>query len=117
MTNTHITIGGHKVTVNKVGQVHTPSAQTGAPTISWVVTNGLCCVYLSVSPPSAGTYNLTGFPKAKITASASCVKSRTAPSTGMVTIDANTTTIVVDTQDATSHCTLVYPVADDWVES
>lgn len=119
MPNTHINVGGHKITTNKVGTVHTVTTgfETGfSGTITWQVTNGICFITTAVSGTSTGINQVvyTAIPKAKIGAWAACYSNRG----GIVAVE-NTTNLQASvlTANSTLYATLVYPVADDWVES
>ena len=117
MTNTHITIGGHKITTNKVGQVHTvtslASGFTGA--IIWCVTNGICVASLWPLTPSAAGANQTVYsdmPKCKTGAVASVLDG------GACYIQPNSTVLQIDVNNTNAkYFQIAYPVADDWVES
>ena len=122
MTNTHINVGGHKITTNKVGQVHTITnllnGFTG--TVRWVVTNGICTISISgvgrTSVQSSAVKLLENVPKAKIPAYVDC---NNYTQNARLYIEANTTDLIFTYTTSTSSVwtTLVYPVADDWVES
>lgn len=128
MTNTHINVGGHKITTNKVGQVKqvplSSSVSTGY-TLEYVVTNGICTIsaYLDRIVPMSLTVVATGLPNPKmdtITQSHTNATSPTNPILTRVSKGTNSGSLLVG-QGSSSNCsvyfTMSYPVADDWVES
>ena len=123
MPNTYVNFGGHKVTTNKVGQVHIATLlsdfSTDTGTVAWCVQNGMC--YLSFSrilPVNTGLKNLvTNLPKSKLFGYALCSNTE-AITVGTVMIGAGQNTVQFNSASATRFWgTLVYPVADDWIES
>ena len=124
MTNTHINVGGHKITTNKVGQVHsvTSGFSNGfAGIVKWVVTNGICTIS-AYGIYKAGTGNsieiLANIPKAKITVSNDVVLQSSPFLHGhMYVNEAGTSLMGSPTNGVGEWNTLSYPVADDWVES
>lgn len=65
MTNTHITVGGHKITTNKVGSVHNIDLTTISTTyfdtsasLTWCVLNGVCYInaYFVMKTTCSGYY-------------------------------------------------------------
>ena len=114
MTNTHINVGGHKITTNKVGQVHTATLINGATgTVKWCITNGTCHVYLAnVKTNGAGTITISNdMPKAKL-----CGQNANVAGDAYVYDD--TTLLNVGNYGADAlYFAFDYPVADDWVES
>ena len=116
MTNTHINVGGHKITTNKVGEVHTAtvvSPFTG--NVTWCVTNGLCYVQiwnLSNSYTDGQQRTVaTGLPKAKMGGS-NCYFDRI-----FYVFEGSTVLTLECTSAGLSYTSYTYPVADDWVES
>ena len=115
MTNTHINVGGHKITTNKVGQVKTATnVSTASGTVQYVVANGICCLLLSNVTTTEGTGDwrniATNIPKAKlgglwILASGNQVRTN------------NTNVQVYKSNGNANYGMVSYPVADDWVES
>lgn len=129
MTNTHVNFGGHKVTTNKVGQVHqipvSSSASTGYE-LEYVVTNGMCTIsgYLDrIVPLSSLTVVATGLPKPKMYTVTQSQVNAISPSNPILiriqrSSDGNGEMLVA--QGSSSNCsvyfTMSYPVADDWNE-
>lgn len=124
MTNTHINIGGHKITTNKVGSVHniTNKIQSGftVNSASYVITNGICtvtCIRLAATATATNKLMLVDLPKAKNTVYFVC------PSDFGVAnlfghIGTNETNVIVNINNTSNgYLTFSYPVADDWVES
>jgi hypothetical protein len=113
MTNTHITIGGHKITTNKVGQVHTATNGASATgTVRWTVSNGICFIgFTNVSCP-VNTTIATNVPQAKM-GGAIPLTNR------LVWVTGNPTRLDNGAQSALAgeYFLFSYPVADDWVES
>lgn len=119
MTNTHINVGGHKITTNKVGTVHTVTSgfENGfTGTVQWCVTNGICCVQATLVRTSTGSALsvYTGLPKAKLGANVPAFNNR-----GSIYIDTNTNVLgcTVLAANQNLYSSMSYPVADDWVES
>lgn len=116
MTNTHINVGGHKITTNKVGSKHYTEALSSGFTggIQWCVTNGICVMsMIGVQPGSTGGSQvvLNGIPKPKIYA-------YTSDGTNSFWIIEDTNVLYANANAIyQEYLTLVYPVADDWVES
>lgn len=120
MTNTHINVGGHKITTNKVGQVHYVTSgfingYTG--TLRWCVTNGICVIATDGWGRSSGDGRIigyTGLPPAKMP----CF-SQVGDNYGNLGIDTQGNLSVYQGSGNLVQLwhELVYPVADDWVES
>ena len=120
MTNTHITIGGHKVTTNKVGQVHTITSVSSGWTIvgyiKWCVINGFCYVIVwGVNASVEGTNQTvcSGLPEGKLlggSASAPGANLCWVHTGGVLQADIYNTAYGL-------YTSIVYPVADNWVES
>ena len=121
MTNTHINVGGHKITTNKVGQVHEiTSLESGfSGTLYWSVNNGICTVNvwnLSVTGTATNRPIYKSLPKAK----QSVVQALHLGNSlyGDWYIIAGTTQINLNNYIVGGmYASLTYPVADDWVES
>ena len=119
MTNTHINIGGYKVTTNKVGQVHTVTL-TGATSdfTQYKVINGTCFLKSwNLQKTTTGSTTIaTGLPPAS-------------PSFGVTTFGGNVIMgfLFVDETGKLSYDCFVansgayiafsYPVSSGWVES
>lgn len=119
MENTHVTIGGHKVTTNKVGQVHTITTgflNSHSGKIVWSVTNGICVCVLDNVKRSATTGWLkvySGLPKAKHYVYNLCTLNILLNVAGTdLSLYYAGSEVGVGVYD-----TIIYPVADDWVES
>lgn len=126
MTNTHITVGGHKVTTNKVGQVKSVALNhsyvvDSYQSIYYVVNNGICVMtaYLDgLTTLNTLTIIATGLPKPKMEISQSTSTStdaillRVNDSGGEGVLWAMNTSSKIYT-----YFNFTYPVADDWVES
>lgn len=102
--------GGSGSTVSKT------SLSTGfSGTVQWIVQNGICTLTSSVQCTSTGTGKtvLTSVPKAKITCYAAGYANR-----GSIYISGGGTTLYANVTTASVNIlsTLVYFVADDWVE-
>lgn len=130
MTNTHINIGGHKVTTNKVGQVHTvSSADLGANitvnsggSIVWQVVNNVCYMTIYNVQCSATGGNVLikqNIPKAtgKRNVMALTDGVGTLRATCTMGVDATSISVGVGTANVPFFGSFIYPVADDWVES
>lgn len=124
MTNTHITLGGHKITTNKVGQVHSITTllngYTG--TVVYCVTNGICHVAtygITASQVLSGVVKICeGLPKAKMSAFATRLASTNPVVESIIYINVNTTDLIgTSLQNLPLYLCISYPVADDWVES
>ena len=118
MTNTHINFGGHKVTTNKVGQVHTTTTlQNGFEgEVKWVVVNGICILDVSFRRASVEyteTIVCSGIPKAK-TRMANDVSGGYRLIVNEGETDFKACCYIADMYSCGE---LTYPVADDWVES
>ena len=122
MTNTHITIGGHKVTTNKVGQVHTATKATGVTgTITWCVTNGICNLYwYNIETPSTGTDQLltSDIPTPKISSPIlSTPVSSMSGATFVGCCYVSSSGLYANKRQSSDFIgTISYPVADDWSE-
>lgn len=121
MTNTHINVGGHKITTNKVGVNHKiTTLETGfSGDLYWNVTNGICFVSVwGITVTGTGTNRaiLKTLPKAKNTAVATIHYGNAIWGDWYIT--GGTTIIFVNNYTANlMYASLSYPVADDWVES
>ena len=128
MTNTHINVGGHKITTNKVGQLHnlTPASGITVPTngfIKYCVINGMCTISVwNVTASTTGFVPLSNdaVPPCKLN---SCLNvlyndSGSGSIVGDMYVYANENTVYVDIKNTIKfYGSLTYPVADDWVES
>ena len=120
MTNTHINVGGHKITTNKVGTVHDISANiqspwTGSGSVKYCVTNGWCQIRIWGVQNSYTDWSqrifCTGVPKAKVGV-ASVGRLFT-----FYVFEGETQIIIEPGYSGPIYQTLEYAVADDWVES
>lgn len=126
MINTHINIGGHKVTTNKVGTVGEVSLNGSYVSTSYklyyCVTNGVCTatVYLNNLKVMSGltTVIASGLPAPKFTITqgypnpqGGIINTRIADNNGVGELLAGNNT------QASVYCTWTYPVADAWEES
>ena len=124
MTNTHINFGGNKITTNKVGELKHPTINTNAfnttseSDVLYTVTNGMCTVYISrLTPKASGdplviSYNI---PKAKMYCAALAFSSGTTVS-GYLNVYGTNLNYGTPNTDM-FWGTIIYPVADDWVEN
>ena len=124
MTNTHINVGGHKITTNKVGEVHTVTSgfsNNYSGTINWCVINGICYVNVAVKSTTAysGEQNIyAALPKAKL----GYQYYRGIEGADYVYVQRITDASALvsgpySTANRTMIVSCIYPVADDWVES
>lgn len=123
MTNTHINIGGHKITTNKVGSVHkitnlnTGFSVQGAGRVEWCVANGFCCLAIvSIRAASTGTNQIvlsSGVPPAK----SACYGATKYGDLVFVNTDGTLRMDVSSNSSTNLYASMAYPVADDWVES
>lgn len=119
MTNTHINVGGHKITTNKVGQVHTVTSgfvNGYSGTILWCVNNGVCLVTAIDFGRSSGDGRIaaySGLPTARMD-----VYSQIGDNYGNIGVSGNTLSIYQGAGNLVKvwH-SISYPVTDDWVES
>ena len=119
MTNTHINVGGHKITTNKVGQVHTVTSgfqNSFTGTLYWGVTNGVCTLYFDGNAPNTSNNNriiYSGVPKAKVS-----VLTPTYGSVAYAYVGTSGNVGLYKNNDGTYILfSLTYVVSDDWVES
>ena len=123
MTNTHITIGGHKVTTNKVGTLHNiTTLEAGfsfgsGGALKWIVRNGICVISMQeVQSSTIGNNKLLIKdipPNINMVEWGMCYDNR-----GALFIFPNATELRVNVTSLSNlNATIVYPVADDWVES
>ena len=114
-----IIVGGHEITTNKVGSVHTVTSleNSWSGTVRWCVTNGICVVSLAGVGRSGGASSplkVCTVPKAKFACYMDCSYSS---QTGRAYLEAGTTDLLLYSANSNSmYFTLVYPVADDWNE-
>lgn len=127
MINTHINVGGHKITTNKVGQVHNITSSDLGANMSfvsggrgtWCVTNGICfiCLYGIQSSTTGTQAMLKNVPTPKI----QCVMPMGNGGSAIITsfnCNAGATTVMCAINaNSPFYGTVCYPVADDWVES
>lgn len=129
MTNTHINVGGHKITTNKVGTVHNTTVNTtdfnsnfGNDGVAYKVVNGICSVLITQITPKTASISLnktlaSGLPKCGLYTSYP-IWNASFQNIGYVFIDSNSVSITCHpTTGDMFWCSFVYPVADDWVES
>ena len=129
MTNTHINVGGHKITTNRVGRVHNTTVNTtdynsnfGNAGVSYKVVNGTCHVLITQITPKTVSVNLdktlaSGLPKCGLY-TAYTIWNASFQNIGYVFIDSNSVSITCHPNAETMFwCNFSYPVADDWVES
>ena len=115
MTNTKIIVGGHEITTNKVGSVHSitlPSDVSGQA--YYVVTNGICHLYVTGLNFSGlnGKTITNVVPKAKLTAHGWFYQHN------QLWVSSNSTDLCIyKLADIAIHGSMDYPVADDWVEN
>lgn len=130
MTNTHINVGGHKITTNKVGQVHTLPISSSAVSstsykLEYVVTNSVCIIsaYLDRIVPMSFTAIVTGLPKPKISTITQGFPNPSAPGSpalARIQISGSSGQLLISngaSSNVSIYLTMSYPVADDWVES
>ena len=126
MTNTHITVGGHKVTTNRVkrGQATyntTDFDVTASGGVFYKVVNGVCSVLITQCSGKAATVDTdkvlaTDLPKCGMYMSYP-VWDGNIQNCGYAFIVEGQTQIVCHPHSATMFwCSFVYPVADNWVE-
>lgn len=129
MTNTHINVGGHKVTTNKTTSIKTTTVNTtdfdsnyGNNGVIYKVVNGICSVLITqITPKSATIYNnkvlATNLPKCGLYTSYP-IWNASFQNIGYIYIEQNTTHIIAHPNTGDMFwCSFSYPVADDWVES
>ena len=128
MTNTHINVGGHKITTNKVGEVHSATVETSnfatGSEIRYVVTNGICTTYFYLIPKTTGNSNVGACfdlpnPKMSVYCAVPAVGGETTARLILISSVNNKGRLGFwnNTSANGSYFTLSYPVADDWVES
>lgn len=128
MTNTHINVGGHKITTNKVGQIKTATVETAnftsASEIRYVVTNGICTTYFYLIPKTTSNSNVAACldlpkPKMSLYCAVPAVGGETTARLVLISELNNKGRLGWwnTTSSNGSYFTLSYPVADDWVES
>ena len=121
MTNTHITIGGHKITTNKVGELHSiTNLKTGwTGTLWWTVNNGIC--YLAgdtITNSSAGGGQIIyegNIPLPKGYSPTFLVGNGGGGVLGTVIVGVGRIIANMDLT-GTSWWSVTYPVRDDWSE-
>lgn len=128
MTNTHINVGGHKITTNKVGEIKIATVETANFTsgseIRYTVTNGMCTLYFYLIPKTtsnsnvAACYNLPK-PKTYFYCAVPAVGGETSARLILISNVNNKGRLGFwnTTSSNGSYFTISYPVADDWVES
>lgn len=119
MTNTHITVGGHKITTNKVGGVKNFTLSTATADVSqYCVINNSCYVKCwNLAKTTTGSSTIaTGLPKPRFSCGITGFGGNVAK--GFLYIETNGN-LSYDCFVANSGAFVlfVYPVADDWVES
>lgn len=116
MTNTHINVGGHKITTNQIKghtQLTPESGVTG--TVFCCIVNGICFVGFSNVSAPVNAIIVKGLPKAEI--------GGTFPLLGQVhvwvTNDGNTAKITCSSAAAMSgiYAYICYPIATSWQPS
>ena len=126
MTNTHINVGGHKITTNKVGTTKSVALNhsyvvDSYQNIYYVVNNGICVMtaYLDgLTTLNTLTVIATGLPKPKMEVSQS---TPTSTDTVLLRVVASGNEGILKAMNTSSkiysYFNFTYPVADDWVES
>lgn len=124
MTNTHINVGGHKITTNEIGSVHYISptnTSIGVEILGYVVHNRMCTITiwnLSISTTGMITITSGNIPKAKCNILSTLIDGNNGTPRGDVFIEGSSTlNAIVSTAGGYMYTSLTYPVADDWVES
>lgn len=126
MTNTHINVGGHKITTNKVGEVKDISnkLQTGISVTyfaQYKVVNGICFMsFWGLKGSSTGTLTMINAGDYPEPATAY----RSTDTSDAVTIfcdfpysGSKAMKVTVSTANTNTFHAFSYPVADDWVEN
>lgn len=125
MTNTHINVGGHKITTNRVkrGQATLNTTDFGGTgSVYYKVVNGMCTVLIAqiIGNSSAVGQDkvlATGLPKCGLYTSYP-IWDGSIQNMGYAYIQEGTTYFVCHPHNTNMFwCSFVYPVADDWVES
>lgn len=114
MTNTHINVGGHKITTNKVGQVQTAELESGVTggTVQYCVTNGICCVIMG-NITCGASYITKKLPTCKWGNGYLYVLNEASK----YTIVLHGTELIASTYSLSGfYGVFSYPVADDWSE-
>ena len=130
MTNTHINVGGHKITIGKqaslkVATINSSAFNTNESHCYYCVKNGICFVKGHIVPLSAFTANTlfaSGVPTPWMMSYQQTVGTSTVGTGNRnITITVSGGVGIINATGGNtaseSYFTIAYPVADDWVES